>query len=351
MSPVLSSRVVKVGVLLVGLVALIGLVVHIGPERVYRAVASLGVVGVAVMFVPSILMYLLDCLGWRFTLGQHTAAAPFSRLFVIRTAGEFVNATTPAASVGGEPLKAHLLKQYGIPLVDGFRSVIVAKTAMTIGQIIYILLGIGLGVWILFPSGSTDAGRNVILAAALSLGLLLFGTALFILLQRQGLFTFLFAVLERCRIRVAPLEARRQKLLALDTSIISFYAHARAPFFFSTTAFLSGWLMEAMEVYVILLYLGEPIDLLTALSIDALCTLIKSGSFFIPGSVGAQEAGNLLLLRAFGYGDVTGMTFALLRRVRELVWVAIGLGCLAMMRGRQAGAVGGKSKTTAALGP
>ena len=88
---------------------------------------------------------------------------------------------------------------------------------------------------------------------------------------------------------------------------------------------------------MILLYLGEPIDLLTALSIDALCTLIKGGAFFVPGSVGAQEAGNLLLLRAFGYSDVTGMTFALLRRARELVWIAIGLLCLAfMMRGNRA---------------
>lgn len=340
MSPVLSSRTVKVSLLLLGLMTLIGLVVHIGPDRVDRAGASLGAVGVAVMLLPSTLMYLLDCLGWRFTLGQHSAAVSFSRLLVIRTAGELVNATTPTAYVGGEPLKAHLLKQYAIPMVDGVASVILAKTAMTIAQIVYILLGIGLGVWILFPSGSTPANTVSSLAAALSLALLLFGTALFILIQRRGLFTFLFTVLERCRIRVAPLEARRERLLALDESIVGFYTCAPGSFFFSTTVFLAGWVLEAMEVYVILLYLGEPIDVWTALSIDALSTLIKGGTFFVPGSVGAQEAGNLMLLMAYGYSDVTGMTFALLRRVRELVWIAIGVGCLAMMmRGRQDGAV------------
>jgi hypothetical protein len=37
------------------------------------------------------------------------------------------------------------------------------------------------------------------------------------------------------------------------------------------------------------------------------------------------------LLRAFGYSDVTGITFALLRRFRELAWIGIGLLCLAMM--------------------
>ena len=65
---------------------------------------------------------------------------------------------------------------------------------------------------------------------------------------------------------------------------------------------------------------------------------IKGGAFFIPGSLGAQDGGNLLLLKAFGYSDVTGMTFALLRRFRELVWIGIGLLCLATLgRGRTRG--------------
>ena len=32
--------------------------------------------------------------------------------------------------------------------------------------------------------------------------------------------------------------------------------------------------------------------------------------FFIPGSLGAKDGGNMLLLRVFGYSDVTGITFA-----------------------------------------
>jgi hypothetical protein len=32
--------------------------------------------------------------------------------------------------------------------------------------------------------------------------------------------------------------------------------------------------------------------------------------FFIPGSLGAKDGGNMLLLRVFGYSDITGITFA-----------------------------------------
>ena len=64
--------------------------------------------------------------------------------------------------------------------------------------------------------------------------------------------------------------------------------------------------------------------------------LHAAGAVVISGTFGAQDGGSLLLLQAFGYSDVTGITFALLRRFRELVWIGIGLVCLALM-GNQAG--------------
>jgi hypothetical protein len=93
---------------------------------------------------------------------------------------------------------------------------------------------------------------------------------------------------------------------------------------------------EALEVYVIIWYLGGPAIVLSSISINALSVFIKGGSFFIPGSLGAQDLGNFLLLKDFGYSDVAGVTFALVRRYRELVWIGVGLLCLATLRGRAA---------------
>ena len=64
------------------------------------------------------------------------------------------------------------------------------------------------------------------------------------------------------------------------------------------------------------------------MALSALSVFIKSRTFFIPGSLGVQDGGNLLLLEAFGFSDVAGITFALLRRFRELVGVGPGLPCL-----------------------
>ena len=321
--------------LLVGLLTFAGLVWHIGPANILDAVSNLGIAALAVILLPSLLMYLLEAYGWRLTLRSHAAAVSFGRLLAVRTAGEVVNMTTPTAYVGGEPLKAYLLKPYGVPMIEALASVITAKTTMTIAQVLFILLGIGLAFGLVGASSAEESNAQI-LAALVGVGLLLFGITLFVMVQRIGLGLGLLNVLRWCRIRIPFLEAREDKLRELDRTILDFYTRDRRAFLLSIGFFFCGWMAEALEVYVILHYLGgPPVGPLAAIAIGALSVFIKGGTFFIPGSLGAQEGGNLLVLVAFGYSELAGITFALLRRVRELVWIAIGLGCLAALGGRK----------------
>jgi glycosyltransferase 2 family protein len=325
--------VLKAALFFLGALTLSLLIWHIGIEQIFAAVTALGPAAMAAILLPSLLMYVLEAYGWRVTLGAWAREVSFWQVLAIRTAGEVVNMTTPTAYVGGEPLKAYLLRRQGVPLVEGLASVVTAKTTMTIAQILFILTGIGLGFWLLGAQGS--AGRTI-LAGLISAGLLLFGVGAFVIVQRQGMFAWILQVLRRIGLRLQVLEAREQKLLELDRTIARFYAQQRPAFFLSTGLFLLGWLAEALEVFVIILCLGQPVTVLDAVAIGALSVFIKGGTFFIPGSLGAQDAGNLFLLTAFGYGEVTGLTFALLRRVRELVWILLGLVCLVVMtRGKE----------------
>jgi glycosyltransferase 2 family protein len=163
-------------------------------------------------------------------------------------------------------------------------------------------------------------------------GLLVLGTAAFVFVQRQGLCIWLLESLRTIGVKIKYLEAREEQLRSLDRAILEFYRHKRPAFCASTGLFFLGWMAEALEVYVILYVLGGPAMALSAISIGALSVFIKSSTFFIPGSLGTQDGGNLLLLKAFGYSDVTGITFALVRRFRELVWIGVGLLCLAAQR-------------------
>jgi glycosyltransferase 2 family protein len=200
-------------------------------------------------------------------------------------------------------------------------------------SVLFILLGIALGVWLL---GGNDSSGQTVAAALLGVGLLAFGTAAFVFVQRQGLFTWLLGFLRKIGLKIAYLEAREDKLRSLDRRILGFYRDNRPAFYSFTKLFFLGWMAEALEVYVIIYYLGGAAMALSAISIGALSVFIKGGKFFIPGSLGVQDGRNMFLLSAFGYSDVTGITFALIRRFRELVWIGLGLLCLALAGGRAA---------------
>jgi uncharacterized protein (TIRG00374 family) len=320
--------VLRIVLLAIGLLTLGLLIWHIGPGNIYNTASRLGPGALIVILLPSLLMYVVEAYGWQVTLGPSGRHVPFWRLLAIRTAGEVVNMTTPTAYVGGEPLKAYLLRAHRVPVVDGMASVVIAKTTMTIAEVVFILLGIALGFWILGQNGSPG---QLIAAALLGVGLLLFGTVAFVFVQRRGLFIWVLEMLRAIGWRIGYLEAREEQLRSLDRTILDFYQHDRPAFYSSTGLFFLGWMAEALEVFVIIAYLGGPALALSAVSIGALSVFIKGGTFFIPGSLGAQDGGNLLLLKAFGYSDVTGITFALLRRFRELVWIGIGLLCLAVI--------------------
>jgi uncharacterized protein (TIRG00374 family) len=309
-----------------GLFTLGLLIWHIGLGNIYDAAAQLGPTALIVMLIPSFIMYVIEAYGWKITLGPSAQGIPFWQVLAIRTAGEVVNMTTPTAYVGGEPLKAYLLQKHRVPMVEGLASVVIAKTTMTIAQVLFILIGITVGFWILGGNGSSG---QIVAAGLLSVGLLLFGTAAFVFVQRHGLFTWILDTLRACGLRIGFLESKEAQLKSLDHTILNFYTHHQSTFYASTGLYFLGWLAEALEVFVIIYYLGGPVTMLSAISIGALSVFIKGGTFFIPGSLGAQDGGNLLLLKAFGYSDVTGITFALLRRFRELVWIGIGLLCLA----------------------
>jgi uncharacterized membrane protein YbhN (UPF0104 family) len=60
-------------------------------------------------------------------------------------------------------------------------------------------------------------------------------------------------------------------------------------------------------------------------------TLVRSMGNVAPAGLGIQEAGYATLLTATGLSVETTAAFVLLKRGKELVWIAIGYGLLAGM--------------------
>ena len=297
------------------------LIALIGPAILLAQIQTLSWRLLVVLVFPFSLVTLLDTLGWRFAFRRDLA--PFLTLVSVRLAGEAFNITTPTASVGGEPVKAYLLRPR-VPLEEGLASVIVGKTSIVLAQGCFLAVGLGLA-WLLFPlpSAFLHGITGLLVVEALALG----G---FVLVQLRGIFGGGLKLLKGVGITWGG--PRAEKLHQLDRALAIFYREHRRRLAFSILFHFLGWLLGSLEVYLILHFLGIPVSLATALVIDAFASAIKFAAFLIPGGLGAQEGGNMAVFVAFGLGAGLGLSFALIRRLRELTWVTAGLILLAFLR-------------------
>ncbi|MGH7275153.1 MAG: lysylphosphatidylglycerol synthase transmembrane domain-containing protein [Nitrospiria bacterium] len=299
--------------------ALLALMIHqIGLGNILNEISQLGF-NIVFILIPYCFVYLLDALAWRTTLREKAKEIQFPNLFLTRMAGEAINYITPSAYLGGEPVKAYLLQKHGIPLVDGLASVVTAKTVMVIAQVFFVLLGIGLS----FASHPNNTG--IIYAAILIVILVSLAATFLVVAQHRGMFAGLLWLLELMRLPAGFLKRREDKLKDLDATILTFYGQHRLGFLLTLIFFFLGWLVGSLEIYLLLYYLDLSFDLRTAVSLEALVLVIRAAVFFIPSGLGAQEGGNILLFASFGFSPVTAMTFSIVRRMREVIWISIGL--------------------------
>jgi uncharacterized membrane protein YbhN (UPF0104 family) len=100
-----------------------------------------------------------------------------------------------------------------------------------------------------------------------------------------------------------------------------------------------GWLLGALEAFVMLWALGIDASVLTATVIEALGSGVRFATFLVPASLGAFEGANAAAFGALGFGAGAGLAFSLVRRARQVVWVVLGLAIFLVMRARRPRAV------------
>jgi glycosyltransferase 2 family protein len=303
--------------LLLGLGLLVVLVSQIDLAQVKTYLHEMGW-AFPLIFLPYVVVYCCDTLGWRLAFGP-SLSIPFSTLFLTRVAGEAVNNITPFAYLGGEPVKAHLLTRFQVPIIRGMAASIIAKLLISISQFFFVILG---GMLALSHLVTRPDVLWPLVVIILVVGVLLAGLSYGL---RVGLFTLIFRALDRWRLTPSFMERWRVQLGQLDDTIVGFARRYPSHLILSWGLHFAGWALGTLEVLAIFYAVGIPISVAEALAIEALASVVKALAFFIPGSLGVQDGGNVLLLAVFGYPGGLGLTFSLVRRMRELLWISMGL--------------------------
>src|SRR5262245_6303709 len=114
-----------------GVVAIILLIRHFGPGSITAALTRITWWQLLLVCLVSGVTIALDTLGWRATLVANRP--PFLRLLAARCAGQAMNVITALGGVGGEAVKAWLLR-HDLPYEASVPSLILAKTGEVVGQ-------------------------------------------------------------------------------------------------------------------------------------------------------------------------------------------------------------------------
>ncbi|HEX6078051.1 MAG TPA: lysylphosphatidylglycerol synthase domain-containing protein [Methylomirabilota bacterium] len=313
------SRWVRPLLVLTGLAVVAYLVARIGPEAILSSFVTLGWRLPLVLTFPYLLAAVVDSIAWRLLL---PGAVPWSLVFRARLAGEAVNLATPTMAVGGEPLKAFLLRPH-VPLLHGLVSVIADKTTIVAGQIVFLALGLLAARATLPPSGRLLP----IMTGLLAIEILAIGG--FALVQASGGLGGGGRLLGRIGARIGfGGERYLQGLGDLDRALAELYRHGRRRLVASALVHAVAWASGGLEIYIVLLLLGTPTSLGTAMIIESFAGGVKFASFMVPASLGALEGGYVAFFQAFGLSAASGLSFVLVRRLREMTWA--GLGFLAL---------------------
>lgn len=301
-----------------GMLLFVGVLVSQGVGAVFAtlALAGWGLLGVTLFHL---LPLVLDAAAIR-VLWRRTRGGSLRNAVLVRWIGESANSLMPAGQLGGPLLMIRQLIQRGMPTPAAAAAITVSTTLQALAQAVFALMGLA----VLLAERATSLGRaSAGTAAIIAVGVLVLFPAAFYLLQRRGLFASVILLLRRFSGR-RDWSGVLKHAQAIDVALQSTYEErARATGSFSLS--LLGWVVGTAEVWLLCQLLNSGVGWSQALVLESLGQAIRAAGFAVPGSLGVQEGGYLLLAPLANLRPDVALALSLAKRARELLLGVPGL--------------------------
>jgi len=310
----------------IGAALFVGLLAWQGFGAVTTTLMSAGW-GLAVVAAFHLVPLVLDAGAIAVLLDRKTRHGSFCSALKARWTGEAVNSLLPAGQIGGPVLMVRYLSHRGARMRDAAAAITVSTTTQALSQMLFALLGI-----VVFGAqGDLSGYQTPIIAVTVVLAACVLA---FCVLQRRGMFGRVMRIGQKLFGKRKAAEdghagAGRWAGLALradavDSAIRELYRD-RKKVAASFGLNLLGWIAGTGEVWLIMHFLGHPVSWAEALLLESVGQAIRGAAFAIPGSLGAQEGGYLLLAPLVGLPPDAALALSLAKRVRELILGIPGL--------------------------
>ncbi len=290
---------------LFGVALSVWLLRNYGFSRIGELFVRAGWLGISAVIAFHGIQMLCSALGWREIADQPAASQPTREYFVLRWIREAVNNLLPLAQIGGEVVAFRLMSQRGAKLASAIAGTTADLTMEVVSQIVFTLIGVGL----LLLSGQNDNLAEGVIG----------GTVLAALFMVGAFFALRFGaarLIEKGLMRLGPMLgwSGAGKVAGLHEALLVCYRNP-AKVASSFLWHLISWLLGGAEVCLALYVLGHGVNASTGLVIESLGQVAKALGFAIPGALGIQEGGYIIVC-------ALALALSLTKRLRE---VALGI--------------------------
>jgi putative membrane protein len=304
--------------LTLGVLLFVGILASQGLAAVLStlALAGWGLLGVALFHLVPLV---LDALAIRVLFGVAHIRGTLRDAVLTRWAGESANSLMPAGQLGGPVLMARHLAQRGSSMADAAAAITVSTTVQTFAQIAFALLGV-----LLLGAHAGRLGESALRTSSLiASAFLAIQIGGFYWIQRRGFFSKITRAISRFAGK-RDWSGWLAQAAAIDAAVEAVYRRP-GPVIASFLWSAVGWVVGTGEVYLILVLIRHPVSWTDALLLESLGQAIRGAAFAIPGALGVQEGGYLLLAPVAGLTPDAALALSLAKRARELLLGIPGL--------------------------
>ena len=287
-----------------------------------------------------IVVYGLNAFAWQAIIKgnckEDQKLPSFWRIYRLTITGYALNYATPVGGLGGEPYRIMELSKD----IDNQHA--------TSSVILYAMMHFFAHFWFWFISIFIYLALVLVgdmpmtTAIAIVLGtIILFCLLAFWIFSkgyRNGLVVYVLGLIGKLpflrgwsrRFRGKHAEALRN----IDAQIAALYAQDTKAFYTSLILEYSSRMVQSLEVMFMLLLFGIDngggvdgmvLTYLHSVLIVAFTTLFANLIGFLPMQIGVQEGGFVLSIAALGLSAALGIFVSIICRVREILWIAIGM--------------------------
>ena len=279
-------------------------------------------------WLPAILglwvfIYLINALSWYIIIRDDEGSkVPFWKIYKLTISGFALNYATPVGLMGGEPYRIMELTPY-VGASKATSSVILYVMMHIFSHFCFWLSAILLYV-IFFP---VDVMMGIILSIIAFCCLV----AIYFFMKgyKNGMavkalrFCQKIPFLKKWAVRFS--ENKKDTLERIDSQIAQLHKQRKRTFYTSLSLEFLARIVGCLEVYFILYILTSDVSFLSCIFIMAFSSLFANLFFFSPMQLGAREGGFALAVGGLAIPSAFGVYTGLITRVRELIWIMIGV--------------------------